>query len=482
MWIINSWLKQYNPTAMIHDGMRNIEKMCVLLDEASDTESTLYVSKIENLPCNTESHLIIIIHRNDIIYISNAKLEDILVEVSNAFCYYSNCETELLIEAQKDTPEQRIVNACGKVFGPIYLVDMTLNKIAMSSNYPTGTVNELWDTFMESGAPSLEQMKSFRNYWVMQHSKEHFHCKVIYEDQVSSYNFGILISYADNEGNLIGQMMITSQTEPTAAETQLAETVELALSCIVNKKNSFGNEEIVHGILLELLSNSKHNQQLADSLLLLNFWKKQDNITIIMFECNDNKNLLKTFAKRIKRLLSKSIVTVFEQSVVCCVNESLAHDNQRSIFKIADSLGMTCGVSNTYSGLDTVYIQGRQAHDALRYTRNKKDQIVYFSEYSFRILLENLGDVHYRTYCAHPALKDLMTYDEKHNTRLYATLRVFLQCERSYLDASKVMSLHRNTIISRIQKIQDTVDLDLNSAEEREYLQLSYRLLDERLS
>jgi len=475
MWIINDWLRKHDPVAMIKDGELNIEKAGLFPNETLDDDSTVYIGRLDDFSNICDQ--IIISNRRDIICIHNCELEEILNEVNNAFYYYNSWELKLFSESQKDNPEQRIIDACEEMFGPMVLLDMELKLIAMSKNYPKGTVNEFWDSFLENGSLLLEQMKVVRSFWGLQHYTERFHCRVKQNNIAPDYTYNTIISYVNEENKLLGQLVIFSQTPPAKSECQLARTVEKAFSYIKNKKSSIGDNEYISVIFSNLLKNSDVNHHYEETLFLLSSWERQDKITIAVFQNLFNDKTLPGYLSKIKILLPACIITASDQTVTCCINETQTHNIADQVNKIVDSLSLRCGISNTYTGLQNIYIQGRQASDALKCGRGKS--VSYFSEFSFKILLRNLDDKLYRSFCIHPALDTLRTYDKNHNTQLFETLRVFLQCERGYLAASKVLGFHRNTIIDRIQKIQDILCLDLNSSDEREYLLLSYRLSDD---
>ena len=77
---------------------------------------------------------------------------------------------------------------------------------------------------------------------------------------------------------------------------------------------------------------------------------------------------------------------------------------------------------------------------------------------------------------AHPALEKLKEYDAKHGGELYKTLYYFLRHERSLIDSSRALNIHRNSLIYRIDKIRQLTDVDLDDADIREYLLFSYRI------
>ena len=69
----------------------------------------------------------------------------------------------------------------------------------------------------------------------------------------------------------------------------------------------------------------------------------------------------------------------------------------------------------------------------------------YVVQYLKQILKKHTG----REFC-HPAVEILKEYDQKHNSNLLLTLKLFFLNERDYRLTAENMYVHRNTIQHRI--------------------------------
>ncbi len=79
--------------------------------------------------------------------------------------------------------------------------------------------------------------------------------------------------------------------------------------------------------------------------------------------------------------------------------------------------------------------------------------------------------------CSHKLLL-LKRYDEKNNTDLYHTLKIFLELERNVLKTSKMLFIHRSTLFYRLERIQKIADVNLDDAKERLTLQISFYIME----
>lgn len=82
-----------------------------------------------------------------------------------------------------------------------------------------------------------------------------------------------------------------------------------------------------------------------------------------------------------------------------------------------------------------------------------------------------------RTY-VHPDLLRLENADIRDNAEYCITLFYYLLCGGNYTDAAKIMNLHRNTLIYRVNKIREIVHSNIDDIRNRESLIYSYLLLN----
>ena len=72
-----------------------------------------------------------------------------------------------------------------------------------------------------------------------------------------------------------------------------------------------------------------------------------------------------------------------------------------------------------------------------------------------------------------------MEHDRTQGTQYYNTLRVYLLCERNIPATAAALIIHRTTLTYRLGKILELTHLNLDNANLRMYLLLSFQLLDQ---
>ena len=78
-----------------------------------------------------------------------------------------------------------------------------------------------------------------------------------------------------------------------------------------------------------------------------------------------------------------------------------------------------------------------------------------------------------------PVPQFLRRYDQDHGSQYCATLKSFLQNERSIPKTAAALIVHRTTLLYRLEKIVSLTKIDLDNEGVRLYLLLSFRLSEE---
>lgn len=150
--------------------------------------------------------------------------------------------------------------------------------------------------------------------------------------------------------------------------------------------------------------------------------------------------------------------------------------------RVAKVNGLSVGVSNAFGKLVDILFFYYQARDAITYgtvvSHAIDDHDLYhYRDYAYVQMLAELNKEHDLLAYCHPALRRLHDYDEEHGTELMETLFEYVQCAGSTTRASTMLSLHKNTLLYRLNRIREILGMDLSSGEDLFQLMLSYRVL-----
>lgn len=138
------------------------------------------------------------------------------------------------------------------------------------------------------------------------------------------------------------------------------------------------------------------------------------------------------------------------------------------------------GVSSELWGFSWLPQGYLQAKEALELGNHSSSMYWYhlFDDYRLEYLMKKAGEsLPCELLCSHKLLL-LKRYDEKNNTDLYHTLKIFLELERNVLKTSKMLFIHRSTLFYRLERIQKIADVNLDDAKERLTLQISFYIME----
>ncbi|WP_026476196.1 PucR family transcriptional regulator [Alkaliphilus transvaalensis] len=176
---------------------------------------------------------------------------------------------------------------------------------------------------------------------------------------------------------------------------------------------------------------------------------KSDCIYVLLSHNKRNKDLLKTFTEKIDSLLTERL--------------------KSTEFKI--------GVGRPYKRLDQVY---KSYIDAIRAIQTgeilKEESVVYFDELgiykilSQEVLKDELEEFYKRT------VLPLVEYDNQKSTDLVSTLESYYLYNGNLKKISSAMFTHYNTILYRIQRIQDISGMNLENHKDRLNLEVALKI------
>lgn len=120
-----------------------------------------------------------------------------------------------------------------------------------------------------------------------------------------------------------------------------------------------------------------------------------------------------------------------------------------------------------------------QAENTFQFSGNAGDTLMHFYEdiWIKDLILQNPVKQRCFFYCE-SCLMEMLNENSRKSLRNYNLLRCFLLCERSFSRTAALQNMHRNNVIYHIHQIEKQYNLDLDNADFRFRLLLSYQILD----
>jgi purine catabolism regulator len=172
------------------------------------------------------------------------------------------------------------------------------------------------------------------------------------------------------------------------------------------------------------------------------------------------------------------------------VEEGLGQDAWRSRFKSrVDELlarlrvrradePIRVGVGRLASGIEELAERYREACQALMIGRRlfAAQPVTYFGELGiYRLLFHLHGSEDARAFYDE-ALGALLDYDRRTDNELVETLEAYFACNGNLSEAARRLHLHRNSLLYRLERIQEVLHADLEDADIRLSLQVALKM------
>lgn len=189
---------------------------------------------------------------------------------------------------------------------------------------------------------------------------------------------------------------------------------------------------------------------------------------------------------QLQAMLHHSLATLYEGELVALVSRSdaprLPEADEATLARVALSNDLVVGVSNEFREVTDIRAHLAQARAAVRYgstyTKILDDTHVYrYCEYTYMEMLDICNDhINLMNY-VHPAIWGLWEHDQAHDSELVETLFAFMQNGCNTAKTAALLSLHKNTLLYRLNRIKDVTNNDLGSGEDLFLFHLSIRTL-----
>ncbi len=148
---------------------------------------------------------------------------------------------------------------------------------------------------------------------------------------------------------------------------------------------------------------------------------------------------------------------------------------------LCETKKISMGISRCFHDITLIKTHFEQAVTALKLNikHNKKSQISYYEEFTLEHMIDIASEKGSLKGFCEESLLTLLKYDEVNHTDYANSLRTFLMQERNIAQSASLLHMHRNTLIYRVNKIQEIMNQNLDEANYRFRLLLSYHILDQ---
>lgn len=368
-----------------------------------------------------------------------------------------------------------LLNITSELLGnPVMLVDTNYNLLGYTENW--SIEDEAWMDLLNNGFSTPEYVRRFSDEMITEKC-------LASEDPIL-----VTTGLADKVHRAIVQIRLNQNTVAFFAVFEVNEKLTedrikdfgylaKVIGCCLFKNPEIGifSVSLVENVLIDVLNEKIRSASLLEQRLAAAKWSMWGSFTL--YTILPPHPVLHEYYSGIFRERFPDIQVVsFQNNVLLFVEDPGQYDKEK-ILSVCRKNHLRIARSLPFYNL----FQSRKAYDqckiALSYGK-KRDDIIYYGDIlPFHMASQEMGDSDVRSYL-YPGMQKLIHYDEEHKTDYMEMLRFYLEEGCSNKKTAKVFSLHRNSVLKRIEKIKDITGWDLENSDEKRAILRSFIFYD----
>lgn len=480
MWILLDWLEPYQPVSHIRDGKTALSGARMLENSDALNPHYIYVGSAGNPSCpSDDQEIVLCTNQYDIISLRLKNLEPstVLNALLNAFDFYSHWSESLSdLTVHGNQIEELLSGGMAALKNPVYLIDQ--NGSICAEHFPA---SEQSSRIFETVAGKKRFRPGYLTDFIRSgQSGQRFTSLNLGQSTVRACQQNL---YDNSE--VIGQLIVLEQIHPfSVGYMEIISFLSLCLQRWISN----------HPMRACLLSPQKVFQAFledCESSISSDFFKS--HLDTLGWQPNDPKQLLLLkhpkhsekinphFCSLLSQSFSNCIISSYPDAVIIIINiKILAIDTFiASLKRLLKQNGYYAGTSFPFQNMKKIKTYYYQALLALQNGSQSPGAVNDCSTHTLLYICQLL-DRYAEIDLCHPSLEILRQYDQSHHTQLLHTLDVWLSNERSNSLTADCLSIHRNSLNYRLQKIKDLLNMDFDCPDIRLTLMISFCLYRQR--
>lgn len=239
----------------------------------------------------------------------------------------------------------------------------------------------------------------------------------------------------------------------------------------------------VHGPLQSVLIDLLRGIRLSEDLIAerLHTAHLHNSMFLVFFadvKARDDRQLPSYYASLLQRLYPEEsfLPLVWQEQLMLLAYAPNEAGFDALTVKLAHFFAaqkLRCGVSNPFRNLSDLRGYYDQAHSAL--LSERQEGLSFYRNYMLDSLLAHIPKEQTR-FLISPDIFRLEEAEKHYSFSLVETLQAYLECNCNLIRTAEHLYLHKNTLLYRLNHIRNILRCDLNDADDRLLLTLSFKL------
>ena len=409
---------------------------------------------------------------------------NILEEILDILVYYRKLFDNLLTASQQGQGLTKMLDIISIHYGnPVVVYDRSMKLLAYSGIFSMD--DDTWYETMQKGYVEFpgslnNEIKKYLQMVTLDNSAFSFTHSM---PKLRFISKNILVS-----GRIVAMLHVLEKNHNlTKGSLDLMGEISTILSIEIEKNDLMHYRKglLYEQFIVDLLEKKITNMQALNARAKNLGWHLSGQVSCIVIASDADDYLTD---EQLSRLLVKLMTilpvrgVVYKNGIVLIINSNCSTLFQNTagnvLLELLGNKKLCAGssrCSNSLIDIPELYSQALQAVKLGKYIDSSKVLYSYSDCSLFAFFDDCIQQGEIKKYFF-PSLYLLNEYDEKNHTDLANTLRLYVLNRNNQAKTASELFIHRTTLIYRIHKIKEIMDIDLDDPDTNFHIQLSFRL------
>ena len=474
-------LAPFQPTQTKNTRFEQGEKLLLLTEEAADLPNTVYVTDggagtltfryaliVSAGPCGVAADNLIELEQRDLAQVFNA-LATAKSKLDGLNAALALCDSD-----------QEIVDRASILMGiPMFYLDESYRILAITKSLDFSG-DEEWIHMSEKGYLSpknARRMKESGDLDMLAPAR----APMVYRSNI--YPFPSIICNVWINGVFVTRLnvlCVDGNTSPPMIRA--CELVTAHLTRILERSDRLSDRGPLQTMLADLLHGVQLSEELIEYRLQAVPYLSGSLMQVFFADvrAKNDLQLASYYASLLKRLYPEEsfVPLVWQEQLILLAYAPDEAGFNSLIVKLSHffvSHHLRCGVSNHFRAMGDLRGYYEQAEAALKSAA--EEGLSFYRDIMLEQMLAHIPEEQVQ-FLISPDIARLQEAEGQYSFSLVDTLRAYLECNCNLIRTAEHLFLHKNTLLYRLNHIKSIIRCDLNDADERLLLMLSFKLLE----
>ncbi len=378
---------------------------------------------------------------------------------------------------------QDLMDVCYKATHiPILIVDITYNVLGIAPNEPTG--DYLWDYLLQHRGYESDKIEIMLKDGIIK--------------SVDTNKAPYVIDWGSQEGHpkIQGIVRVNNNVEAyvtmncsssaiTDDKLKAMEIIQSVCTYFFKGRENEGNMSHTYQkvFMTELMNDKiKSSVQLNRWFTDMNFQPKPPYLITAISAYEGNGRLVLSLIKKSIQVIQHNKLMLIRNNVLYILY--FEYDGRLASFKtfndILNRYDGHCGISMIFDNLLQFSCHREQAYTALSVGESMRTpgRLYLYQDFMLPALfIDKVKNLPKENYIPR-ILFDIKRYDDENSTEFLLTMRTYLLCLHNTTDTASKLHIHRNTLLYRLNKIEELFNISLKDSDLCFHLLTAFYMLE----